>query len=223
MEERNIFRTIVIRSDFKIQNSKPMQLNKTEVEFLKRVFGMLFENYPIDSKEVFIAKSIEEKADMDLDFRLPSRISNENRRKCVDLMKEIDAVVSEYASYAGDMSLINEYDRMKKYVSAAQNRLGDMEGSVRAFSEMAAKELESAIMRIKEEILDGGDAKTNAEAERKAKIDPRLDGAVKDYKDLLELSYRLKNKYRAIDRLHDDLRQSISTARSSIIKEGYTT
>ena len=72
-------------------------------------------------------------------------------------------------------------------------------------------------------LLDREMAKSNAEAERKAKVDPRYEVALGDYKEMLEVIYTTRNKYSTIDSVHDDLRQSVSTGRNSIIKEGYNT
>lgn len=41
--------------------------------------------------------------------------------------------------------------------------------------------------RIKEDLLDRELAKSNAEAERKAKVDPRYEVALGDYKEMLEV------------------------------------
>ena len=52
-------------------------------------------------------------------------------------------------------------------------------------------------------------------------IDPRYEVALGDYKEMLEVIFTTRNKYSTVDSVHDDLRQSVSTGRNSIIKEGY--
>ena len=127
----------------------------------------------------------------------------------------------DFSGYAGDMGMINEYDRLKKEIGTVQDQLGDVEGQLRAAGEVIKKELDMIADRIKEDLLDRELAKSNAEAERKAKVDPRYEVALGDYKEMLEVIFTTRNKYSTVDSVHDDLRQSVSTGRNSIIKEGY--
>lgn len=59
------------------------------------------------------------------------------------------------------------------------------------------------------------------EAERKARVDPRYESALEDYREFTKTTNVMRNKLNTMKDIHDDIRQSVSTGRSSIIKEGY--
>lgn len=200
-----------------------MRLTVEENEYLVGKLLLVFSEFAGDDKERALINSIHDKAATDMEYRLPSLISKERKRICIQLIMEASKVIKDFAGYAGDMGMINEYDRLKKEVGVIQDRLGDIEGQLRAAGEVIKKELDIITDRIKEDLLDREMAKSNAEAERKAKVDPRYEVALGDYKEMLEVIYTTRNKYSTIDSVHDDLRQSVSTGRNSIIKEGYNT
>lgn len=165
--------------------------------------------------------SIAEKLELYQDFRLQTRLTKERRARCVELVNECRKVTQEYSKTAGDMSLIHEFDKMKKELAVLHDQIGDIEGRLRANVEFAKAELAVVFDRIKKEIIDSGDAKSNAEADRMARVDPRYMVALGDYKDYEEVANMMKNKAKTTSDTRDDIRQSISTARNSIIKEGY--
>ncbi len=200
-----------------------MRLTVEENEYLVGKLLLVLSEFAGDDKERALINSIHDKAATDMEYRLPSLISKERKRICIQLIMEASKVIKDFAGYAGDMGMINEYDRLKKEVGVIQDRLGDIEGQLRAAGEVIKKELDIITDRIKEDLLDREMAKSNAEAERKAKVDPRYEVALGDYKEMLEVIYTTRNKYSTIDSVHDDLRQSVSTGRNSIIKEGYNT
>lgn len=200
-----------------------MRLTVEENEYLVGKLLLVLSEFAGDDKERALINSIHNKAATDMEYRLPSLISKERKRICIQLIMEASKVIKDFAGYAGDMGMINEYDRLKKEVGVIQDRLGDIEGQLRAAGEVIKKELDIITDRIKEDLLDREMAKSNAEAERKAKVDPRYEVALGDYKEMLEVIYTTRNKYSTIDSVHDDLRQSVSTGRNSIIKEGYNT
>lgn len=200
-----------------------MRLTVEENEYLVGKLLLVLSEFAGDDKERALINSIYDKAATDMEYRLPSLISKERKRICIQLIMEASKVIKDFAGYAGDMGMINEYDRLKKEVGVIQDRLGDIEGQLRAAGEVIKKELDIITDRIKEDLLDREMAKSNAEAERKAKVDPRYEVALGDYKEMLEVIYTTRNKYSTIDSVHDDLRQSVSTGRNSIIKEGYNT
>lgn len=200
-----------------------MRLTVEENEYLVGKLLLVLSEFAGDDKERALINSIHDKAATDMEYRLPSLISKERKRICIQLIMEASKVIKDFAGYAGDMGMINEYDRLKKEVGVIQDRLGDIEGQLRAAGEVIKKELDIITDRIKEDLIDREMAKSNAEAERKAKVDPRYEVALGDYKEMLEVIYTTRNKYSTIDSVHDDLRQSVSTGRNSIIKEGYNT
>lgn len=198
-----------------------MRLTVEENEYLVGKLLLVLSEFAGDDKERALINSIHDKAATDMEYRLPSLISKEKKRICIQLIMEASKVIKDFAGYAGDMGMINEYDRLKKEVGVIQDRLGDIEGQLRAAGEVIKKELDIITDRIKEDLLDREMAKSNAEAERKAKVDPRYEVALGDYKEMLEVIFTTRNKYSTVDSVHDDLRQSVSTGRNSIIKEGY--
>lgn len=198
-----------------------MRLTAEENEYLVGKLLLVLSEFAGDEKEMMLINSIHDKAVTDMNYRLPSLISKEKKRRCVQLIKEGTRIIKDFSGYAGDMGMINEYDRLKKEIGVIQDQLGDVEGQLRAAGEVIKKELDIVTDRIKEDLLDRELAKSNAEAERKARVDPRYEVALGDYKEMLEVIFTTRNKYSTIDSVHDDLRQSVSTGRNSIIKEGY--
>lgn len=201
--------------------TKQMRLTVEENEYLISKFLMVLTEFAGDDRERAIINSIHDKAVTDMEYRLPSLISREKKQRVVYLIKEGTRIIKDYSGYAGDMGMINEYDRLKKEIGVIQDQLGDVEGQLRAAGEVVKKEFDIVADRIKDDLLDRGMAKSNTDAERKARIDPRYEVALGDYKEMLEVIYTTRNKYSTIDSVHDDLRQSVSTGRNSIIKEGY--
>lgn len=198
-----------------------MRLTVEENEYLISKFLLVLTEFAGDEREMFLINSIHDKAVADMNYRLPSLISRERKRRVIGLLKEGTRIIKDFSGYAGDMGMINEYDRLKKEIGTVQDQLGDVEGQLRAAGEVIKKELDMIADRIKEDLLDRELAKSNAEAERKAKVDPRYEVALGDYKEMLEVIFTTRNKYSTVDSVHDDLRQSVSTGRNSIIKEGY--
>ena len=203
------------------KKKKRMRLTVEENEYLISKFLLVLTEFAGDEREMFLINSIHDKAVADMNYRLPSLISRERKRRVIELLKEGTRIIKDFSGYAGDMGMINEYDRLKKEIGTVQDQLGDVEGQLRAAGEVIKKELDMIADRIKEDLLDRELAKSNAEAERKAKVDPRYEVALGDYKEMLEVIFTTRNKYSTVDSVHDDLRQSVSTGRNSIIKEGY--
>ena len=204
-----------------LKKKKRMRLTVEENEYLISKFLLVLTEFAGDEREMFLINSIHDKAVADMNYRLPSLISRERKRRVIELLKEGTRIIKDFSGYAGDMGMINEYDRLKKEIGTVQDQLGDVEGQLRAAGEVIKKELDMIADRIKEDLLDRELAKSNAEAERKAKVDPRYEVALGDYKEMLEVIFTTRNKYSTVDSVHDDLRQSVSTGRNSIIKEGY--
>lgn len=167
------------------------------------------------------ALGIYEKCLLDEKYRLPNWLTPEMRDKCAGIAKDVNALAETYAGYNGDMASIVEFDGMKKTASALQSYLGDKVGRLSVFDDFAEREFKVQRNRIKEELLASGEAKSNAEAERKVEVDPRLDAPTEDLFRIKESFKQMQYKYKSLDKLHDDLRQSVSTGRNSIIKEGY--
>lgn len=155
------------------------------------------------------------------DFRLQTRLTKEKKHRCIELVNECRRVTQEYSKTAGDMSLIHEFDRMKKELAVLHDQIGDIEGQLRANVEFAKAELAVVFDRIKKEIIDTEEARSNAEADRMARVDARYMLALGDLKDYEGVANLMKNKAKTSSDTRDDIRQSISTARNSIIKEGY--
>lgn len=190
------------------------------MDYLIQIVDMLVENHE-DQKESIILSIISDKIKTYQDYRIGVQLSAEKKRRIIDLTNEGRKIALEYAKYAGDMGMIDEYDRLKKEAAAVYDALGDIEGQLRADMEIAKKQLDVILDRIKEDLLDQELAKSNAEAERKARVDPRYEAALEDYRDFCKMGYVIKNKLKSLADIHDDIRQSVSTARNSIIREGY--
>lgn len=198
-----------------------MLFTRKEVAFLKYMMERVFKGNIYNQDEAKTALGIYEKCILDEQYRLPNWLTPEMRESCASIANEINKLADDYANYGGDMASIGEFDTMKKSVSAMQSYLGDKVGRLLVFEGFAEREFKVQRNRIKEELIASGEAKSNAEADRKADVDPRLDAPTEDLFRIKEASKQMQYKYRSIDKLHDDLRQSVSTGRNSIIKEGY--
>lgn len=200
-----------------------MIFTRKEVAFLKYMMERVFKGNTYNQDEASTALGIYEKCLLDEKYRLPNWLTPDMKEKCASAVNDVNRVAEEYAKFGGDMASIGEFDRMKKEVSAMQSYLGDKVGRLLVFESFAEREFKVQRNRIKEELIASGEAKSNAEADRKAEVDPRLDAPTEDLFRIKEASKQMQYKYRSIDKLHDDLRQSVSTGRNSIIKEGYNT
>lgn len=197
-----------------------MNFNSDDIKTIKILAEMFMANVD-DPKQAARLHNLIDKCDACENMRLNHKLTAQKKRRCNDLIKEVSRFSTEYAGYAGDMGMINEYDKMKKEISVLADSIGDVEGQIRAEAEIAKKQLDSIFDAVRTELQDNEIAKNVGDAERRARADIRYTSALEDYKDLLKYAYVMKNAYRNIVDTRDDIRQSISTARNSIIAEGY--
>lgn len=198
-----------------------MRITYEENELLIQIVEMLSENYEGNRERIMLAK-LADKFKIYKDYKIGIRLNKEQKKRCLDLIREASRIVDEYRGLKGDMSLINEYDRLKKESSAVSDAIGDIEGQLRADVDIAKKQLDIILDRIKEDLIENEEAKSLSEADRKAKVDPRYESALEDYREFTKMTNVMRNKLNTMKDIHDDIRQSVSTARNSIIKEGYT-
>lgn len=191
-----------------------------EMETAKSAMEMFLVNVD-DARIRQILQGFVDKCQMCLDMKLSLTLSEKKKQRCRELVAQGSELARKFSGYAGDMGMINEFDLLKKEAVNIADSLGDTEGSLRADAEAAKRELEVILDRIKEEYISEGEVKSNAEAERKAKLDMRYTTALEDFRELTRYTYVIKNKFKNVADTRDDIRQSISTARNSIIAEGY--
>lgn len=132
-----------------------MRLTVEENEYLISKFLLVLTEFAGDEREMFLINSIHDKAVADMNYRLPSLISRERKRRVIELLKEGTRIIKDFSGYAGDMGMINEYDRLKKEIGTVQDQLGDVEGQLRAAGEVIKKELDMIADRIKKILLIG--------------------------------------------------------------------
>lgn len=197
-----------------------MRITYEENELLIQIVEMLSENYEGNRERIMLAK-LADKFKIYKDYKIGIRLNKDQKKRCLDLIREASRIVDEYRGLKGDMSLINEYDRLKKESSAVSDVIGDIEGQLRADVDIAKKQLDIILDRIKEDLIENEEAKSLSEADRKAKVDPRYESALEDYREFTKMTNVMRNKLNTMKDIHDDIRQSVSTARNSIIKEGY--
>lgn len=197
-----------------------MRITYEENELLIQIVEMLSENYEGNRERIMLAK-LADKFKIYKDYKIGIRLNKDQKKRCLDLIREASRIVDEYRGLKGDMSLINEYDRLKKESSAVSDAIGDIEGQLRADVDIAKKQLDIILDRIKEDLIENEGAKSLSEADRKAKVDPRYESALEDYREFTKMTNVMRNKLNTMKDIHDDIRQSVSTARNSIIKEGY--
>lgn len=197
-----------------------MRITYEENELLIQIVEMLSKNYEGNRERIMLAK-LADKFKIYKDYKIGIRLNKDQKKRCLDLIREASRIVDEYRGLKGDMSLINEYDRLKKESSAVSDAIGDIEGQLRADVDIAKKQLDIILDRIKEDLIENEEAKSLSEADRKAKVDPRYESALEDYREFTKMTNVMRNKLNTMKDIHDDIRQSVSTARNSIIKEGY--
>ena len=197
-----------------------MRITYEENELLIQIVEMLSENYEGNRERIMLAK-LADKFKIYKDYKIGIRLNKDQKKRCLDLIREASRIVDEYRGLKGDMSLINEYDRLKKESSAVSDAIGDIEGQLRADVDIAKKQLDIILDRIKEDLIENEEAKSLSEADRKAKVDPRYESALEDYREFTKMTNVMRNKLNTMKDIHDDIRQAVSTARNSIIKEGY--
>lgn len=197
-----------------------MNLNNKEIEALIQASGMIAEQSE-DEKYSLFMQNICDKLKVIKAFGLTVKLSPERKKRIRVLLDQASSTSLEYSQYAGDMSMINEYDRIKKEAAAITDAMGDVEGQLRADQEHAKKLLEACFDRVKQDLIDEEMAKSSAEAERKARVDDRYLCALEDYNELSKWTYTVRNKFSTLCKTREDAKQSVSTARNSIIAEGY--
>lgn len=199
-----------------------MNLNGKEIEALRDAAGLIAEQSD-DLRYRKFMQDVADKLTVISGFGLTNRLDAAKKKRMRELLDEASRVSLDYSSYAGDMAMINEYDRIKKESAAITDALGDMEGQMRAEQEHAKKLVDAILDRVAQDLLDTGAAKSTAEASRKAKADARYLSALEDYNELSKWTYVVKNKFNTVMKTREDAKQSVSTARNSIIAEGYNT
>lgn len=197
-----------------------MRVNYEECEFIIQWLEMLSENHE-NTKDIKFINRLADKFKLYKDYKIGIRLNEYQNKRCLALIAEASRIVREYGKFAGDMSLINEYDRLKKESAVISDSIGDIEGQLRADLENAKKQLEIVLDRIKDDLIENDMARSLAEAERKARVDPRYESALEDYREFTKTTNVMRNKLSTMKDIHDDIRQSVSTGRNSIIKEGY--
>lgn len=198
-----------------------MNLNRNEIDALIHAAGFIAEQSD-DEKYTLLMLGIADKLKTIQSFGITVALTADKKKRIRALLDQASETSLKYSSYAGDMGMINEYDMIKKEAAAISDALGDVEGQLRADQEHAKKLLDANMDRIKQDLIDNGEAKSSAEAERKARSDDRYLSALEDYNELSKWTYTVKNKFNTLLKTREDAKQSVSTARNSIIAEGYT-
>ena len=186
-------------------------MNSKEIEALIHASGMIAEQSE-DEKYSLFMQNICDKLKVIQAFGLTVKLSSERKKRIRALLDQASSTSLEYS---------NEYDRIKKEAAAITDAMGDVEGQLRADQEHAKKLLEACFDRVKQDLIDEEMAKSSAEAERKARVDDRYLCALEDYNELSKWTYTVRNKFSTLCKTREDAKQSVSTARNSIIAEGY--
>lgn len=174
-----------------------------------------------DSRRTF--ESVLRKTKLNLSYAIRSFISEKEFKDMKEVLDMDDETKRLYANTRDDMSQIGLFDSLKKRIGVIQSRFGDMFGQLKARLDEAEREAKKMKERLKAEMIENKEAKSNAEADRKAEVDDRMDAAFMEVNRIEKYVNMLQKRYVSTDATHNDLRQSVSTARASIIKEGYTT
>lgn len=195
---------------------------KKELEYIVQM-AELFLSTELDEDTRRMIESVHRKTKRNLSYVIRSYISEKELRDIKEVLRMDDETKELYKKTEEDMSQIGLFDSLKKRIGVIQSRLGDMFGQMKARLSEAEREAKKMKERIKLEMIENKEAKSNAEADRKADLDDRMDAAFLEVNRIEKFVNVLQKRYVSTDATHNDLRQSVSTARASIIKEGYTT
>ena len=136
----------------------------------------------------------------------------------VKLSKMTDDIISQYGSMAGDMSMIDEYDRLKKESLVLLANLADKYSVLKAHSDYADENIKVLRAVIQKRLLESG--KSAAAADVMSRSDEEYMEALRNKHGNDLVTNMVKTKYSALDVVNKCLIQSASTARVNMVKEG---
>lgn len=147
-------------------------------------------------------------------------ILSEERRKyineIVDMCRDL---IQEYSDMLGDMSLVNEYDDIKKKGLILSYNLADISAELKVNTDISEYKLKSLRAEIATAFIEQG--KSVGYAENASRTDPTYLQAVEDYRVYATLSNKVKTTYAVMENLNKSVVQSISMARTGMVKESY--
>lgn len=153
----------------------------------------------------------------DIRFKIP-----DDMKKNVDeVIMMLDQISDQYVGM-GDMSLINEYDKMKKTVGNILGSLGDAYSQLKINASFAEQELKVIQGKVAEELMNSSEKKVSQTmAEKLCRIDDRVIRASEDLRIFQLYTAKVQYKYNMADKLFESLKQSVATARSGMVRESY--
>lgn len=169
------------------------------------------------NKRIEIAKESNRDDDpYDLGFSV-----NDMEERNIDyVMKESSECIRDYAKTKGQMSLMSEFDDIKKRSSAAIAMMCDLKSNLGTNVDFAKNKLKFIYAMIVEEIIKENKISISM-AERKALIDSRYVIANEQLRVYTRYASDVKSRYEAFRDILQSIIQSISTARIGMIRDSY--
>lgn len=156
----------------------------------------------------------------DDEYDLGFALNDDEKRNYEFLMDSSMSIIREYEKTKGQMSLMYQFDDLKKDASVILAMMGDMKASLCTNVDFAKNKLKMIQARIVEEIIK--EQKTsNAVAERKALIDSRLIIANEQYRLYSMYAAKIKARYETFCDAYQSIIQSVATARVGMIRDSY--
>lgn len=130
--------------------------------------------------------------------------------------------LSERYGGTKDMSLIFEYDEMKKECQMINNYLADLKAEFEANRDAAKADLKLYLYELAEEYMKDNPSMSNTMAEKKAEMDNRYLLIKEEYRLYIKWANLVKFKQERASSLESLLMQSVSTGRTGMVRDSYT-
>lgn len=154
------------------------------------------------------------------ELKLRFTLDRSKQKEIMEVAGEVTEWVRRYSEMR-DTSLLFEYDTMKK----SQVMIMDKLASIRSVldSELVVAEEDMRIIRdkIAMELYEGGNAKSLTEADRRARVDPRYERVLEDYRTLLRMANTIRRKYEVMGQCGSSVIQSVSMGKIGMVQQSY--
>lgn len=146
---------------------------------------------------------------------------NDMEERNIDyVMRESSECIRDYAKTKGQMSLMSEFDDIKKRAASTTAMMCDLKSNLGTNVDFAKNKLKCIYATIVEEIMRENKTSITM-AERKALIDSRYVVANEQLRVYTRYANDVKSRYEAFRDIQQSVIQSVSTARIGMIRDSY--
>lgn len=196
-----------------------MQIDSGEVRVLKTLCENSLPTIKKSETKVKMENLIK-KLDLMEECSIGFYVSDEDQQNIDYVMEESNKIVKEM-SRTKDMSLIIEYDSLKKKAMPLLHLLGDISAKFVVNADFAKDNLKNVLTKIILELQKDNPKLSAVKAESVAKIDNRYIMAAEEYRLYKMMAETLKNRRNAFEDVYQGIVQCVSTGRNGMVIEGY--